>query len=224
MAAVMSALSGGVPLETRSVSVQTGGMPQQFSDAGDFGEMIVQLLLIGGATLLVVGLGVAFATWLIVRRLRRSGVVQRSFSNGVLTARSYAVDDGVRRIARLRLDLRRSGQATRRALDAVAGGGGPIGELPLVAENLFRAERALEDQLRMADREPDRQLKRELASRIGEQVQSYSTLSADLRRSLMQAGQPTGANEIARASTHLTREINVLQAWSKSYGTRDQIQ
>ncbi|MHA7276874.1 hypothetical protein ACX80O_10180 [Arthrobacter sp. Hz1] len=199
-------------------------MPQQSSDAGDFGEMIQLLLLIGGATLVVIGLGMAFATWMIVRRLRRTGVVQRSFSNGVLTARSYAVDDGVRRIARLRLELRRSGQATRRALDAAAGSGGPIGELPIVAEDLFRAERALEDQLRMAEREPDRQLKRDLAGRIGEQVQSYGTLSADLRRSLMQAGQPTGANEIQRASTHLTREINVLQAWSKSYGTRDQIQ
>ncbi|GAA1125132.1 hypothetical protein [Arthrobacter flavus] len=199
-------------------------MPQQFSDAGDFGDTIMQLLIFGGVTLLVIGLGFALATWLIVRRLRRSGAVQRSFSTGVLTARSYAVDDGVRRIARLRLDLRRSGQATRRALDAAAGSGGPIGELPIVAEDLFRAEQALENQLRMAEREPDRQLKRDLAGRIGEQVQSYGTLSADLRRSLMQAGQPTGANEIQRASTHLTREINVLQAWSKSYGTPDQIQ
>lgn len=199
-------------------------MPQQLSDAGDFGDFIMQLLIFGGVTLLVIGLGFAVATWLIVRRLRRSGAVQRSFSNGVLTARSYAVDDGVRRIARLRLDLRRSGQATRRALDAAAGSGSPIGELPIVAEDLFRAERALENQLRIAEREPDRQLKRDLAGRIGEQVQSYGTLSADLRRSLMQAGQPTGANEIQRASTHLTREINVLQAWSKSYGTPDQIQ
>ena len=220
----MPTRAADAPLETIAATVQTGGMPQQFSDAGDFGETLVQLLLIGGATLLVIGLGMALATWIIVRRLRRSGVVQRSFSNGVLTARSYAVDDGVRRIARLRLDLRRSGQATRRALDAATGSGGPIGELPIVAEDLFRAEQALENQLRMAEREPDRQLKRDLAGRIGEQVQSYGTLSADLRRSLMQAGQPTGANEIQRASTHLTREINVLQAWSKSYGTPDQIQ
>jgi len=199
-------------------------MPQQFSDSGDFGETLMQLLLIGGATLLVIGLGMALATWVIVRRLRRSGVVQRSFSTGVLTARSYAVDDGVRTIARLRLDLRRSGQATRRALDAASGSGGPIGELPAVAQDLLRAERALEDQLRLAEREPDKQLRRDLAKRIGEQVQSYNTLSADLRRSLMHAGQSTGGTEIQRASTRLTREIGVLQAWSKSYGTHDQIQ
>lgn len=211
-------------LETAAVTVQTGSMPQQLSDAGDIADPIMNFLIFGGVTLLVIGLGFALATWLIVRRLRRSGVVQRSFSTGVLTARSYAVDDGVRRIARLRLDLRRSGQATRRALDAAAGNGGPIGELPIVAEDLFRAERALEDQLRLAEREPDRQLKRDLANRVGEQVQSYGTLSADLRRSLMQAGQPAGGAEIQRASTHLTREINVLQAWSKAYGTRDQIQ
>lgn len=221
----MTTLRSASPLlETAAVTVQTGSMPQQFSDAGDFGDILMQLLLLGGVTLLVIGLGFALATWLIVRRLRRSGVVQRSFSNGVLTARSYAVDDGVRRIARLRLDLRRSGQATRRALDAASGSGGPIGELPMVAEDLFRAERALEDQLRLAEREPDRQLKRDLANRIGEQVQSYGTLSADLRRSLMHAGQPVGGAEIQRASTHLTREINVLQAWSKAYGTRGQIQ
>lgn len=211
-------------LETAAVTVQTGSMPQQLSDAGDIADPIMNFLIFGGVTLLVIGLGFALATWLIVRRLRRSGVVQRSFSTGVLTARSYAVDDGVRRIARLRLDLRRSGQATRRALDAAAGNGGPIGELPIVAEDLFRAERALEDQLRLAEREPDRQLKRDLANRVGEQVQSYGTLSADLRRSLMQAGQPAGGAEIQRASTHLRREINVLQAWSKAYGTRDQIQ
>lgn len=211
-------------LETAAVTVQTGSMPQQLSDAGDIADPIMNFLIFGGVTLLVIGLGFALATWLIVRRLRRSGVVQRSFSTGVLTARSYAVDDGVRRIARLRLDLRRSGQATRRALDAAAGNGGPIGELPIVAEDLFRAERALEDQLRLAEREPDRQLKRDLANRVGEQVQSYGTLSADLRRSLMHAGQPAGGAEIQRASTHLTREINVLQAWSKAYGTRDQIQ
>lgn len=211
-------------LETAAVTVQTGSMPQQLSDAGDIADPIMNFLIFGGVTLLVIGLGFALATWLIVRRLRRSGVVQRSFSTGVLTARSYAVDDGVRRIARLRLDLRRSGQATRRALDAAAGNGGPIGELPIVAEDLFRAERALEDQLRLAEREPDRQLKRDLANRVGQQVQSYGTLSADLRRSLMHAGQPAGGAEIQRASTHLTREINVLQAWSKAYGTRDQIQ
>lgn len=199
-------------------------MPQQSYDADGFADTLMQLLLIGGVALVIVGLGTVLATWLIVRRLRRSGVVQRSFSSGILTVRSYAIDDGVRRVARLRLDLRRCGQATQRALAAALAQGGPVGELPAVAEDLFRAERTLEDQLRLAEREPNRLLKRELAGRIGEQVQSFCGVSAELRRSLMQAGQSLEDPQIQRASSSLTREISVLKAWSKSYGTHNRIQ
>lgn len=182
-------------------------------------EDLIEVLLIGASVLLMMGLLFSLMAWLVVRRVRRSGIVQRGFQNSVLTARSFATDKSVREPARLRIELRRSTEATRRSLSEAAMRGWPVGELPAAAETLERAANSLDDQLRIAEREPNRALKREWSEDLGKQVRSLDELSAELRRCLLQTCRSAEAAQIQQATTRLNREVNALQAWSNSYGS-----
>lgn len=198
-------------------------MPQQLSDTSpgsSLADFLLQLLLIGGTVLLAAGLALTVTSWLVIRRIRRSGSLLRGVETGVLTARSIAGDGGIRQLARLRLKLRRSGQATQRSLEAAAALGVPVGELPVVAADLGRAERSLENQLRLAEREPDRRVRLELARGIRGQVDAVTGHSAQLRKSLLELGNDVGAAQISRAGARLSFEVDVLNAWRSSYGSR----
>jgi hypothetical protein len=129
------------------------------------------------------------------------------------------MDASARELARLRLELERSTDATRRSVAAAIAQGSPTGDLAATAEDLTRAEAVLCERIALAEREPNRALRQDLARGIGEQVSSLCELSAELRRTLLEVHQVSGSRQLDRATTRLTMEIGALKTWNAAYGT-----
>lgn len=192
----------------------------EFEDAAGFLlEGILQLLLFGGAVLGVLAIGAATGTWLIVRRVRRSGILRRRIERGSSRLRTFSTDASSRELARLRLQLERSTDATRRSVAVAIAQGAPTGDLAATADDLARAEAVLCERLALAEREPNRPLREELARDIARQVSSLCDLSAQLRRTLLEVHQAAGSRQLDRATSRLTMEIGALNTWSTAYGT-----
>lgn len=192
----------------------------EFADAAEMLlEGVLQLLLFGGAVLGVLALGAATGTWLIVRRVRRSGILRRGIERGSSRLRSFSPDASARELSRLRLQLERSTDATRRSVSAAIAQGSPTGDLAATAEDLTRAEAVLGERIALAEREPNRALREDLARGIGQQVNSLCDLSAQLRRTLLEVHQVSGSRQLDRATSRLTMEIGALKTWNAAYGT-----
>lgn len=188
------------------------------ASSGSFlADMVLQILLFTGITMLCFGTAIAVGTWLLIRRIRRSRLLRNGLRTGTLTVRSYTKDDAGRRLARQRLGLQRSADATGRALAAAFAEGRPVGELPLVADRLQAASRSLDEQLKLAEGEPEPSVKRSLATSLAGRTDQLNRLSGELRQHLMEAGYSADAEQLELAGRHLSREIEALQAWSSSY-------
>jgi hypothetical protein len=184
--------------------------------------MVLQILLFTGVTMLCIGTAAAVGLWLVIRRIRRSHRLRNGLRTGTLTVRSYTKDDAGRRLARQRLGLQRSAEATGRALAAAFAEGRPVGELPLVADRLQAASRSLDEQLKLAEGEPEPGVKRSLAASLAGRTEQLNGLSGELRQHLMEAGYSADAEQLELAGKHLSREIEALHAWHSAYrGTSD---
>ncbi|MPV37536.1 hypothetical protein [Georgenia subflava] len=190
------------------------------SAAADVVDAVAQVVLVGGAVLLGLGLATVLGTWLLVRRVRRSRRVRRGIERGRLTVRAVANDDPGRRLARMRLDLRRSIQATERSVGGARAQGAPVGELSSIAANLVRAGEQLDAELALAETEPDAELRRVWTTWLADQVHEHARLAADLRRSVLSIEMAAAPNHLARVSDHLALEVEAMQAWGTSYRSR----
>jgi hypothetical protein len=196
--------------------------PATDSSGSFLADMVLQILLFTGITMLCIGTAAAVGLWLVIRRIRRSQRLRNGLRSGTLTVRSYTKDDAGRRLARQRLGLQRSAEATRRALAAAFAEGRPVGELPLVADRLQAASRSLDEQLKLAEGEPEPGVKRSLAASLAGRGEQLNRLSGELRQHLMEAGYSADAEQLELAGRHLSREIEALHAWSSAYrGTPD---
>lgn len=196
-------------------------MPESdFADAAEtLLEGLLQILLFSGAVLGVLAIAATTGTWLVVRRIRRSGILRRRMQRTSSRMRSFSADASSRELARLRLQLERSTDATRRSVSAALTQGCPAGDLAATAEDLTRAEAVLSERIALAEREPSKALREELARGIGTQVQTLCELSADLRRTLLEVHNASGSAHVSRATSRLTMEIGALQTWSATYGS-----
>jgi hypothetical protein len=190
------------------------------ADAVDIVDVLAQVVLVGGAVMLVVGLAALGSLWYAVRRIRRSRRLRRGVDRGRLTVRAVTADDAGRRLARMRLDVQRSVDATERAIGAAESQGAPVGAMPSVAASLVRTGHQLDDELRLAEIEPDVELRRAWVAWLTDQVAEHGRLCADLRRSVLSATMATGPTQLTRAGDHLALEVEALQAWGTSYRTR----
>ncbi|WP_341359821.1 hypothetical protein V5H98_00655 [Georgenia sp. M64] len=186
-------------------------------DASAVVETVGQVLLVGGLVTLAVATAVGLALWYVVRRVRRSRRLRRGLDRSRLTVRSVAADDAGRRLARLHLELHRSLDATQRSIGAATSSHRPVGNMPSIAANLVRAGEQLEEELRLAELEPDKALRETWAAWLEGQVAEHARLSTDLRRSLLTTGVGPGVNHLDRASQHLAVEIEALSAWDPAY-------
>ncbi len=203
--------------------MQTSLMREMSVDASaaDFvSEVVPQLLLIGGTLVLALWLAFALACWLVVRRIRRSRKIRQSMRKGQLMMRVATGDPSRRQLARLRMQLQRSTEATERSLAAASGQGRPVGELPAVALNLSRAEQALDAQLHLAEREPDPQLRRILVPGMQKEVEQLCGLGSQLRQSVLETGHTVSAARLEQVGRHLAMELDALQTWNQSYKSR----
>jgi hypothetical protein len=191
------------------------------ADAVDLVDAMAQVVLVGGAVLLVLGLAAAGSLWYMVRRIRRSRRLRRGVERSRLTVRSVTGDDTVRRLARMRLELQRSVDATERAVGSAQAQGAPVGGMPSIAASLVRTGRQLDDELRLAEVEPDPQLRRMWIDWLADQVAEHHRLCANLRRSVLDAAMAAGPDHhLARTSDSLMIEVQALQAWGTSYRAR----
>lgn len=191
--------------------------PATASSGSFLADMVLQILLFTGITMLCVGTAAAVGLWLVIRRIRRSRRLRNGLRRGTLTVHSYTKDDAGRRLARHRLGLQRSAEATERALAAAFAEGRPVGELPLVAGRLQAASRSLDEQLKLAEGEPEPGVKRSLVASLTGRTEQLNRLSGELRQHLMEAGYSADAEQLELAGRHLSREVEALQAWSSSY-------
>lgn len=191
------------------------------ADAADLVDMVAQVVLVGGAVMLALGLAAVGTLWYLARRIRRSRRLRRGVERSRLTVRSVAGDDVGRRLARMRLELQRSVDATERAIGSAEARRAPVGGMPSIAASLARTGRQLDDELRLAEAEPDLELKRVWTGWLADQVSEHHRLCADLRRSIFSATMAAGPDHhLARTSDHLMIEVEALQAWGTSYRAR----
>ncbi|WP_043499314.1 hypothetical protein [Georgenia sp. SUBG003] len=191
------------------------------ADAADLVDAMAQVVLVGGAVLLVLGLATVGGVWYLVRRIRRSRRLRRGVERSRLTVRSVTADDTGRRLARMRLELQRSVDATERAIGSAQAQGAPVGGMPSIAASLVRTGHQLDDELRLAEAEPDPQLRRMWIDWLADQVAEHHRLCADLRRSVLDATMAAGPDHhLARTSDNLLIEVQALQAWGSSYRAR----
>ncbi|MHA7189148.1 hypothetical protein ACX80N_02490 [Arthrobacter sp. MDT2-16] len=183
-------------------------------------DLFVQALVVGAGVLTAVGAGTGVAGWLVVRKVKRSRIIERTRDRGVLAARAYAPDRLTREPARLIGDLTRSSRATHLALAEATAQRRPVGDLPRAAAEIDQAAASLETLLRAADREPNRALKQEWTADLAAQARALDELSADLRRSLLQTSRSIDTLQLEQATSRLRTEISAMATWRDSYGNR----
>jgi hypothetical protein len=183
-------------------------------------ELFVEALAIGAGVLAALGAGTGVAGWLVVRKVRRSRIIERTRDRGMLAARAYAPDRLTREPARLIGDLKRSSRATHLALAEAAAQGRPVGDLPRAAAEIDQAAASLGNLLRAADREPNRALKQEWTTDLAAQARALDELSADLRRCLLHTSRSIDTLQLEQATDRLRTEISAMATWRDSYGNR----
>ncbi|MGC5626658.1 hypothetical protein ACPYO6_00240 [Georgenia sp. Z1344] len=170
-------------------------------------EVLLWITGIGVATT-VVGVG---SVWYGVRRLTRSKGVRRRIEQGELNVRALSSDPTVREVAKHRLAMRRSTDATERALAAAKEAGRPVGDLPQVAADLDRAYREIDDDLRVVENEPDAAMRHRLLTDLLPDIRTHERLSGDLRRSLLHS-RSSSTPALQRAADDLMLEAQALGA------------
>ncbi|MFH5821250.1 hypothetical protein [Georgenia sp. AZ-5] len=190
-------------------------LPAEASAAAELADVLTTVLLVVGSVTLALALAAGLVTWWLVRRVRRS----RAYRRGTLALRSVAGDRTSRHLARQRLILDRSVEATARVLGGAAAAGRPVGEMSAVADRLAEAARALDAELGLAEREPDPALRRSLSAGLDPRVAEHGRLSAGLRAAVLDARLSVGAVRLRGAADDLAVEAGALEAWGRSYRT-----
>lgn len=171
-------------------------------------------------TLLAVGI----TTWVMVRRIRKSGVtakirggVENAVSGGLLKVRAETSFGVKRELAKMRLRLKASLDATARSIDVARSEHRPVGDLPVVLGTLSRAGSSVDAQLALAEREPDAAMQESLAATLRVHVRDIEKAALEIRTTLSQTGTSAYSADVEDASTRLTAEARVLESWSQTY-------
>lgn len=179
-------------------------------------EFVEVLLWIGGVgvagTAVMVG-----GAWYGLRRLTRSKGVRRRIERGELNMRALSSDPTVREVAKHRLAMRRSTEATTRALAAAKEASRPVGELPQVAADLAKAFREIDDDLRVVENEPDAAMRHRLLTDLLPDIRTHERLSGDLRRSLLHSRSASSTPALQRAADDLLLEAQALSALGEAH-------
>lgn len=177
------------------------------------------LVLVPTAFLLVAGLGI----WLLVHRVRRSGVLRRLqdrafgiVEDGGLRARARAGDGLSRELAHQRLRLRAALNSTAHAV-AEARTHRPVGELPDILVTLTEAGRVLDGQLRTAEREPDPGARRTMSDALNGQLETIERTARDIRTALAGSAIPLAEAELGQVTGRVEVENRILAAWNTAY-------
>lgn len=167
-------------------------------------------LVITLAIIVVIVLVVAvLAVWLVWRRLRRSTMVRQ----GLLQARAVASPAGPRRdLARLRLQLAESLAQTHRVLLAVSGADGAPPGLADITRRLDQAGAAVDEHLRLMEREPDPVLLSRSIPGLRQRVQALSGNASRIREIALRFSEAVDGPDQDELDTDLREEISSLES------------
>lgn len=155
---------------------------------------------------LLVLLGVA--SWLVWRRVRRSGRLER----GMAVLRAATLPEGPRReIAELRVELHDSLAQSRRVVGNTALGVTPA-SLADLQRRLRRSGEELDVRLQLLVDEPDTGLLTRLLPRLRERVAAITANSSALRQTALQFGEELDASRRALLEQDLHDEIAGLES------------
>lgn len=123
-------------------------------------------------------------------------------------------------IARMRARAQRSVDAVERSLGAAQARGCPVGDLPSMAASLASTGRQLDDELGLAEAEPDAELRRIWTTLLADQVHEHRSECAALRRTVRRLELASGPSHLARAGDPLATELEARPDWGAPYGRR----
>ncbi len=179
------------------------------------GLLTPQVLLIGGAVLLLLVLILAWIGWRVVRRVRRSGSLQR----GLLAVRAQTLPPGPgRELAELRQQLSVSLQATDQLVKATVAEQRITG---FQADSLLAALRSTAGQvdadLRTLEHEPDKTQQRSALLALRPQVVSLIAASGRTRQALTDSASVDRQAALQMINDQVRDQTTALQAYLQAY-------
>lgn len=177
------------------------------------------LLVLSGLALLLFLIAVV-GTWLLVRRLRRSGTVRRWAESGLLNARAHALPPGpAREVAELRVQV----QGVRdRARDAGAAAqrqdasGSAQAQLPALGARVEQTAAGLDERLAAMERHPPERVENVLPE-LREQVRRVEEAEGTLHQGVQLSTAPPEAEDFQRLQRDLDNEVQALQEYNDTY-------
>ncbi len=170
----------------------------------------------------------ALVVWRTIRMVRRSRLLASWRRRGdvlgagladrrMMTIAAKARGGPAGELAALRVRLGQALESTDRALAYAERLEQPVGYLPRIGAELARSGASLDQQLRLAQRDPDAETQRGLVAVLKPQVESVTTSAAALRRALAEAAHSVTAHDLDAVSQDLDHEVVAMTNWSRTY-------
>ncbi len=158
---------------------------------------------------LVLVLIAAITGWVIVRRLRRSGV----FGRGLLQLRAQGLPAGPgRELAALRLSLEQATDYTAKSVALAQQAGRPVGDLPALTRRLLGVRSALDGELALLEREPDPARLRTVLPAARARTEEVTAAATRIRNALGQVEAADTGADMDALTADVSTEVNALQA------------
>jgi hypothetical protein len=179
-------------------------------------DIAVAVLLLLFVSVLVLGVVMTVRTVRAVKRGAERARLQarRMVEDTTLKARRYTLVGAAGEFAQLRLDLRTSLDSTRRALEGGAASDASLSEAVGLLARLNEHARALDGELRLLEREPD---KARIAARFPELAERTGriTHSADsLRWAAQDRARQFADDDLAALNRQIEVEAGALRHWA----------
>lgn len=212
---VAGAAVATLPLPARDVFVEDGGSEFWWLE---FLTPEVLLVLAGLAVLLL--LVATVGTWLLVRRLRRSGRIRRWAESSLLNARAHALPPGpAREVAELRVQVQGIRDRAREAVSAAEQQGASDAaraQLPALGGRVERTAAGLDERLAGVERHPPERVENVLPE-LREQVRRVEEAEGTLHRGVELSALPPETEDVQRLQRDLDDEVRALEEYHETY-------
>ncbi|WP_055585977.1 hypothetical protein [Peterkaempfera griseoplana] len=174
---------------------------------------VVAFLILGLAALAVVA--AVKAGRAVGRRVEQHGAqARRAVEDVALKARSYTQPGPQGRIASLRLEVRESLGGTRRVLESAVGGDPQLAEALQLLGRLDEHARALDEELRLLEREPDGKRVDLRLPDLRERGGRITHAAESLRWAAQDRARHFSDSELARLGRECETEAGALRHWT----------
>lgn len=184
----------------------------------DFGTVFLILMLV----IIAVVLGVAITIGVLVSRgvlglVKISKPKYESAKRSALKARAESTSGPVGEIMKQRIRLQESLEATRRSLEVAQSTRQYTGNLDSIFATLQQAGGVLENQLLVAQQDPDPAVQAVYAKTLSVQAEQVTHTATGIRNALASASGPIADVDFKDLTRTLEIEATMLKNWSTTY-------